>query len=193
MSMGCGAPMPRASSGRLDFRTVADDEHGELVGVNVLFGGRGRRRRAYFLECRAVGFKIIGGIAVEFEFFALVEDLVSGVVAEEERVEDVVLGALELGLGEGPGVEAGDLGVGGLGGVHGGVALGEHVHAGRCRGGRRGDRSRRRRRRPEPSWVRTLWKSRLPNPPPRISFMTTIAGTSGLWRSMPMPTICTLD
>ena len=98
-------------------------------GMNVLFGDRGHVGQRHLLERGAVGLKIIGGIAVELEPFALGEDLVAGVVAEEERVEDVVLGALELGLGEGLGVEAGDLGFGRLGGVDGGGALGEHFHA----------------------------------------------------------------
>ena len=41
--------------------------------------------------------------------------------------------------------------------------------------------------------MRTFWKSRLAKPPPRISFITPSAGTSGLWRSMPRPTISMLD
>ena len=79
---------------RLDLRTVADDEDGQLVGMNVLFRDRGDIGERYFLERRVVGLEIIGRIAVELEPLALGEDLVLGVVAEEERVEDVVLGAL---------------------------------------------------------------------------------------------------
>ncbi len=81
--------------GRLDFRAIADHKHSKLVWVNVLFGDGGEIGERNFLEGRAVGFEIIGRIAVEFEFLALIEDLVPGVVAEEERVENIVFRALE--------------------------------------------------------------------------------------------------
>src|SRR5208282_5885258 len=60
---------------------------------------------------------------------ALGQDLVPGVVVEEEGVEDVVLGAFELLLGEGFGVESGDFGKGCPGGVDCGYAFGEHFNA----------------------------------------------------------------
>ena len=69
-----------------------------FLRVNVLFGDGGEVGERDFLEGRAVGLEIIGRIAVELEPLALGEDFVFGVVAEEERVEDVVLGALEFVL-----------------------------------------------------------------------------------------------
>ncbi len=79
---------------RLDLSAVADHEHGQLVGMNVLFGGRSYIVERDFLERGAIGLEIIGRVAVELEPLALGQDFVARVVAEEERVEDVVLGAL---------------------------------------------------------------------------------------------------
>ena len=113
-----GAEVELVQAG-LDLGLIADDQDGELVGVNVLFRGGFEIGNGHFFERGLVGFEVVGGVAVELKALALGEDLVAGVVAEEERVEDVVLGAGQLFVGEGAGVEAGYLGERCLGCVHG--------------------------------------------------------------------------
>ena len=69
--------------------------------MNVLFSCGGEIGQRDLLEGRVVGLEIIGRIAVKLELLALIEDFIFRVVVEKEGVDDVVLGAFEVGLREG--------------------------------------------------------------------------------------------
>ena len=83
-----------------DLGAVADDENGQLVGVDVFLRSCGDVGKRDILKARLVGIEKVGGVAVELEPFAFGQDLVLGDVAEEERREDVVFGALQLFVSE---------------------------------------------------------------------------------------------
>ena len=89
--------------------------------------------QGHLFERRLVGLEIVCRIAVELQTHAFGQHLLARVVAEEERVEDVVLGAFQFFLGEGLFAQTGYLCQCCLGCVHGGGALGQHHHT-KCAG-----------------------------------------------------------
>src|SRR5579872_3725177 len=76
-----GAP-PQIIEGRLDFWSVAHNEHRQLVGMNVLFGGAVYFSKGDLFQSYFIGLQIVGWVSVELETNAFGEDLFAGVVTE---------------------------------------------------------------------------------------------------------------
>ena len=70
---------------RLDLRAVSHDKYGQLLRVNVFLRHGGHVGERDLFESIEVGLEGIGGVAVELEVFALVENFLSGVVTEEKQ------------------------------------------------------------------------------------------------------------
>src|SRR5579872_2364976 len=81
---GMSGTPPQIIEGRLDFGSVTYNEHGQLVGMNVLFGSNvDFSKRDLFQGC-FIGLQIVGWVSVELEANAFGEDLFAGVVTEQE-------------------------------------------------------------------------------------------------------------
>ncbi len=84
----------------LDLRAIANHQHGVLVGMNILLRSGIQIGDGHLLQRCLVGLKVVRRIAVELQPHPLRKHLVLGVIPEQERIQNVVLGALQFFLGE---------------------------------------------------------------------------------------------
>ncbi len=98
----------------VEFFRVADDQHGELILVQVLGGDAVHVGCSDLLDFRLIFVEPVGRISVIFVGHALAENFVGRVEAEDEGVEDGVFGALDFVVGDGMFGEIVDVFAGGL-------------------------------------------------------------------------------
>ena len=80
----------------VEFFRIADNQHCELIAVDILCGNAIHVRSIYFLNLGRILVEPVGGIAVELVGHALGENLIRRIEAEDECVEDGVFRVLDF-------------------------------------------------------------------------------------------------
>ena len=109
---------------------IAYHQHGQLILMKVLCGDAVYVSNGRLLDARAILLEEIQRVAIELVGHTLAQNFVGRVEVEDERIEDGILGALDLVIGNRMGLEVVDILVEGLDGLDGSLALGAEHEAG---------------------------------------------------------------